>query len=219
MKPRIAFVSALTVIASILAAAAAAAAPDPEEAQLRSVAPASRSASPGPWLIRAEGGLVDMRDNWLGLPGPELGLTVGRDLMSRLSIELTGGSHNPGSAHHSWSAMAVARGVIVANHTGRHALTFAGGPMFQIGNPVHGDMPFAHTEMAYVYRAPFGLTMLAGGGLNFALATSRYVEPPPVECQNQGDAVVLCIDWGPDAREIHAGDATVHARVAVGWQF
>jgi len=223
MKTRIALLSALTTVSSILAAAEAAAeaaaAPDSDEAQLRSAAPVSRSASPGPWLIRAEGSLVDMRDNWLGVPGPELGLTIGRDLMPRLAIELTGASHEPGSEHHSWSAMAAARGVIVANRTGRHALTVAGGPMFEIGNPVHGDMPFAHTEMAYVYRAPFGLTMLAGGGLNFALATSRYVEPPPAECQNQGDAVVFCIDLGPDAHEIHAGDATVHARVAVGWQF
>jgi hypothetical protein len=219
MKTRIALLSALTALSSIVAAAHAAAAPDPQGAQIRSAPPVARSASPGPWSIRAEASLVDMRDNWLGVPGPELGLTVGRDLFSRLSIELTGASHDPGTEHHSWSAMAAARGVIVANPTGRHALTIAGGPLFEINNRVHGDMPFAHTEMAYVYRAPFGLTMLAGGGLNFALATSRYVEPPPIECQNQGDAVVLCIDLGPDAREIHAGDATVHARVAVGWQF
>jgi len=218
-KTRIALLSALTAVSSILAAAEAVAAADAEQPQIRSAAPAARSASPGPWLVRAEASLVDMRDNWLGVPGPELGLTVGRDLMPRLAIELTGASHEPGSEHHSWSAMAVARGVIVANPTGRHALTIAGGPMFEIGNRVHGDMPFAHTELAYVYRAPFGLTMLAGGGLNFALATSRYVEPPPTECPSGGDAWVPCIDLGPDAHEIHAGDATVHMRVAVGWQF
>lgn len=222
MKTRIALLSALTTVSSILAAAEAAAeaaaAPDPDEAQLRSAAPVSRSASPGPWLIRAEGSLVDMRDNWLGVPGPELGLTIGRDLMPRLAIELTGASHEPGSEHHSWSAMAAARGVIVANRTGRHALTVAGGPMFEIGNPVHGDMPFAHTEVAYVVRAPFGLTLLAGAGLNFALAKSRYVEPPPPACE-QGDSVSWCIYLGPDAQEIHAGDAIGHVRLAAGWQF
>ena len=215
MKNRIALLSALTFTSLIAAAANAVAADDPDP-QVLSAAPA---ASPGPWLLRADAGLVEMRDNWLNIPGPELGLTVGRDLIPRLSIELTGAMHGPGNEHPSWAAMAALRGVIVANHTGRHALTVAAGPMFEIGNPVHGNMPFAHTEVAYVFRAPFGLTFLAGGGLNFALAKSRYVEPPPAECPTGGDSVSWCIDLGPDAQEIAAGDATVHMRLAVGWQF
>lgn len=214
MKTRIAFLSALVVV-SLAFGTANAAASEEDPDTVSSVAGSAR----GHWIVRAETGLVDMRDNWLNIPGPEVGLTVGRDLGSRLSVELTGAAHEPGNARHSWSAMALGRGVIAANRTGRHAFTFAGGPLFEIGNPVHGNMPYAHTELAYVYRAPFGLTFLAGGGLNFALATSRYVEPPPTECPDSGDAVVFCIDLGPDAREIHAGDATAHVRLAVGWQF
>jgi len=71
-KTRIALLSALTAVSSILAAAEAVAAADAEQPQIRSAAPAARSASPGPWLVRAEASLVDMRDNWLGVPGPEL---------------------------------------------------------------------------------------------------------------------------------------------------
>lgn len=216
MKNRIALLSALTATSLILSAARAAAADDPDDEP--GVVAHAVTASPGPWLVRAEGGLVEMRDNWLAIPGPELGLTIGRDITSRLSLELTGASHEPDSPHRSWSAMGLVRGVIVANHTGRHALTIAGGPMFEIGNPVHGDMPFAHTEVAYVFRAPFGLTLLAGAGLNFALAKSRYVEPPPPDCE-QGDSVSWCIYLGPDAQEIDAGDAVGHVRLAVGWQF
>lgn len=219
MRNRIAIGSAVAGIAFMLAAANAAAADG--EAPALSTASNARGGvvGPGPWLIRAEGSLVDMRDNWLGIPTPEVGLTVGRDLLSRLSVELTGSAREVDSPHRSWSALAAARVAVARNATGRHALTFAGGPFFELGNPVHGDMPFAHTEVAYVYRAPFGLTVLAGGGVNVALATSRYVEPPPTKCPDGGDAVVLCIDLGPDAHEIHAGDRVVHARLAVGWLF
>ena len=215
MNNRIPLLSTVAALSLILAAADAAAAPDADAPGVTSAA----TFGPGPWLVRAEGSLVDMRDNWLNIPGPEVGLTVGRDLASRLSLELTGSARNPDSNHRSWSALAAARGVIVANRTGRHALTVAGGPFFEFGHPVHGSMPFAHAEVAYVYRSSFGLTVLAGGGANIALATSRYVEPPPASCPDSGDAFVFCIDLGPDAQEIHAGDRIAHVRLAVGWQF
>jgi hypothetical protein len=217
MKTHLAFLSAVLAIPLMFAATDAVAALDADAPGVTSAA----TVGPGPWLVRAEASLVDMRDNWLNMPGPEVGLTVGRELTSRLSLELTGSARTPDSAQRrSWSALAAARGVVVANRTGRHALTVAGGPFFEIGHPVHGSMPFAHAELAYVYRSSFGLTVLAGGGANIALATSRYVEPPPTSCpDSSGDAFVWCLDFGPDAREIHAGDRTAHVRLAVGWQF
>jgi hypothetical protein len=227
-KPK-AFLSAIASLPLMFAAADAVAATDAETPgegpvltrSLPAPAPApGPRPGPGPWLVRAEGSLVDMRDNWLGMPGPEVGLTVGRHMTPRIAIEVTGSGREAESAsQRSWSAMAVGRGVIVSNRTGRHALTFAGGPMVQIGHRVHGNLPFAHTELAYVYRSSFGLTALAGAGVNVALARSSYVEPPPRECPDSGDAIVFCIDLGPDAREIHEGDRTAHMRLAVGWQF
>jgi hypothetical protein len=215
MKTHVALLSAVLTMPLIVGAANAVAATDAQAPGVTSAA----GVGSRPWLVRAEGSLVDMRDNWLGIPGPEVGLTVGRDLTSRLSLELTGSAREQDSSRRSWSALAAARGVVLANRTGRHALTVAGGPFFELDHPVHGSMPFAHAEVAYVYRSSFGLTVLAGGGVNVALATSRYVEQPPASCQDGGDAIVWCVDFGPDAREIHAGDRTGHLRLAVGWQF
>ena len=173
-----------------------------------------------PWRVSAEGSLVNMRDNWLQIPTPEVGLTVGRDLTARLSVELTGRVREVENARRSWSAMALGRGVLAANATGHHALTIAGGPFFEIDNPVHGTIPFAHAELAYVYRSSFGLTVLAGAGPNVALASSSYVTPPsPCANDNSGDGNSFCIDLGPDAQELHAGDITAQLRLAVGWQF
>jgi hypothetical protein len=112
---------------------------------------------------------------------------------------------------------------VLATATGRHALTVAAGPFFEIGNRVHGTVPFAHAEIAYVYRHPSGFTAMAGAGPNMALARSSYVAPPVTDsCQDSGgDAFVFCLDFGsgPDAQEIHAGDALSQMRLAFGWQF
>jgi len=217
MKNRIAHFSAVFVAFLFLGLHAAEAADDPDEEPTAVTAAAGGVA--GSWVVRAEGNLVDMRDDWLGFPGPELGLTVGRDLTSRISVELTGSARNPNSDKHSWSALAAGRAVIIANRTGHHALTVAAGPMIEIAHPVHGTLPFGHGELAYVYRSSFGLTALAGFGVNVALANSPYVSPPPTSCPGDGDAIVWCFDFGPDAGEIHTGDTTGTMRVAVGWQF
>jgi hypothetical protein len=219
MKNRIAFLSAVFVAFLGLRAAEAATDPDDPDEETVTVAAAAAGGVAGPWVVRAEGSLVDMRDDWLGIPGPEVGLTVGRDLTSRVSVELTGSSRHPNTDKSSWSAMAAARAVIVANRTGHHALTVAGGPMVEIAHPVHGTLPFGHAELAYVYRSSFGLTALAGAGVNVALASSAYVQPPPTSCPGDGDAFVFCLDFGPDTREIHGGDTSGTMRVAVGWQF
>ena len=216
MRARVAFLSVVAVGAMRLTAAeAAASVPDP------SVVASPTSPSPGPWLVRAEGSLVGMRDSWLGIPGPEVGLTVGRDVASGFSVELTGNAREPDSAQRrSWSAAAAVRWIAAANASGRHALTIAGGPFLEVGNVVHGTLPFARGELAYVYRSPIGLTVLAGGGVNMALASSSYVAPPPKTCPDSGgDAITFCIDLGPDADELHAGDMVGHMRLAVGWQF
>jgi len=215
MNTRVAFLSVLAVLPPTFAAANASAAVD-EDAPVVSH---SAGASPGPWLIRAEGGFMPMRDSWLGILVPEVGLTVGRDLLPRVSVELTGNVREPGGGERqAWSAAAAARWVAVANATRRHALTVAAGPFIEFDNVVHGTMPFARAELAYVYRSSFGLTALAGAGLNMALATSSYREPPPVECPT-GDSPSFCLDLGPDAQEIHAGDMLPHMRLALGWQF
>ena len=217
MRNRVAFVSALVIAPLMLAAANAAAASEADPPSVSRVA----DVGAGSWVVRAEGSLVAMRDNWLGVPGPEVGLTVGCQLARSFSIELTGSARKvEDNQRRSWSAMAVARGVLAANATGRHALTVAGGPFLEIGHPIHGTVPFAHAELAYVYRNPAGFTFLAGMGPNIALAGSKYVAPPPTPCPDSGgDAFVFCIDFGPDAEEIHAGDTTGQMRLAFGWQF
>ena len=216
MNNRVAFLSAL-VIAPLMLTAANAAASEEDPASLSRVAGAAQR----PWLVRAEGSMVAMRDNWLGMPGPEVGLTIGYSVAPHFSIELTGSAREvEDNDQRSWSAMALARGVVVANPTGRHALTVAGGPFFELGHPVHGTVPFAHAELAYLYRHPAGFTFLAGGGPNIALAGSSYIAPPRTGCPDSGgDAFVPCIDFGPDAEEIHAGDLTGQMRLAFGWQF
>ena len=217
MNNRIVPWSVVTVTTLFLAAAGTAAASDAEPSALAS----APSATPRPWSVRAEGSLVAMRDNWLSLPQPEVGLTVGRDLMPRLSVELTGSAREVDNDHRrSWSALAAARWVAVASASGRHALTVAGGPFLEIDNVVHGTLPLAHGELAYVYRAPMGLTVLAGAGANIALTSSPYVAPANrCDGTNTGDSPSFCIDLGPDAQEIHAGDLSAHLRLAVGWQF
>ena len=105
----------------------------------------------------------------------------------------------------AWSAMANARWAPLRTGNGQHALTLAGGPLVVVNNGVHGTTPLAHAELAYLYQAPFGLTVLAGVGLNMALVDSGYV--PPDSC------FLSC------PSEIHRGDLLRQARVAVGWTF
>jgi hypothetical protein len=201
----------------VLVAASAAPASGAEPPAIASTA----STAPTHWLVRAEGSLVAMQDNWLSLPGPEVGLTVGRDLPHRLSVELTGSAREVDNNHRrSWSALAALRWAALSSASGRHALTIAGGPFVEIDNVVHGTLPFLHAELAYVYRAPMGLTVLAGAGPNIALASSPYVTPPSrCDTTTMSDSPSFCIDLGPDAHEIHTGDVSAHLRLAVGWQF
>jgi hypothetical protein len=169
------------------------------------------------WVVRVETSVMAMRDSWLGIPVPELGLTLGRDVGRKVSFEVTGSVREVDSkSRRSWSALAAARWAPVVTANGRHALTLAGGPLLEIDNVVHGTLPFAHTELAYIYRASYGLTILAGAGPNVALASSSYVTPPS-RCAPDGDS--FCLDLGPDAQELHAGDVIVSARLAAGWQF
>lgn len=172
------------------------------------------------WEVRLDGSLVEMRDAWLAIATPELGLTVGRRLSRSWSVELTGSARASDREGPSpWSAMAAARWAAISSRNGRHQLTLAAGPFVEVNNIVHGTIPFAHAEVAYVYQAPFGLTVLAGFGPNIALASSSYVTPAKVPCNNDGDSFAFCLDLGPDAQEIHAGDRLVHMRLALGWQF
>src|SRR4051812_47138674 len=111
MNNRVALLSILAVIPLLFAAPNADAAGDTDSPGVSGGA----GVPPARWLVRAEGSLVAMRDNWLGLPAPEVGLTLGRDLTPRLSVELTGSGREVDSAHRSWSALAALRGVLAAN--------------------------------------------------------------------------------------------------------
>ncbi len=102
--------------------------------------------------------------------------------------------------------MANARWEPLRTANGHHALTLAGGPMVLVGNGVHGTTPLAHAELAYVYRAAVGLTLLVAGGANMALTDSSYVAP-------SGGCFLGC------AEELHRGDLLPHLRPAVGWTF
>jgi hypothetical protein len=154
-----------------------------------------------PWVVRAEGAMLDARAGALG-PHVEVGITAGRFVVSRLSVE---GTLMDGPDA-SWSAMAAARWDLLRTANGQHALTLASGPMVLVGNGVHGTTPLAHAELAYVFRAPYGLTMLVAGGANMALTDSSYVAPST-------GCFLSC------PQEIHRGDLLPHLRAAVGWTF
>ena len=153
-----------------------------------------------PWMVRAEGWILETRTGSIG-PGVEVGVTAGRFVAARLALEGTLMDAPDGA----WSAMANARWAPLRTGNGQHALTLAGGPLVVVHNGVHGTTPLAHAELAYLYQAPFGLTALAGVGLNMALADSGYV--PPASC------LLDC------PSEIHRGDLLRQARLAVGWTF
>ncbi len=190
----------LVVSIGIALCGGAARAAVPEE-ETPTVAGAASSEFPTrPWLVRAEAWILETRTGSIG-PDVEVGVTAGRFVAARLALEGTL-MDGPSGA---WSAMANARWAPLRTGNGRHALTLAGGPLVVVNNGVHGTTPLAHAELAYLYQAPFGLTALAGVGLNMALVDSGYV--PPDSC------LLDC------ASEIHRGDLLRQARLAVGWTF
>jgi hypothetical protein len=171
------------------------------EAETPTVAGAGSSDFPTrPWMVRAEGWILETRTGSIG-PDVEVGVTAGRFVVARLALEgtLMDGPYG------AWSAMANARWAPLRTGNGRHALTLAGGPLVVVNNGVHGTTPLAHAELAYLYQASFGLTVLAGIGLNLALVDSGYV--PPASCSLDCPS------------EIHGGDLLRQARLAVGWTF
>src|SRR6188508_1859918 len=114
MRNRISLLMAVVVTSLAGGTGAARAAPveDREEPVTRPWEPVSLSRSAvrtsdvprSAWLLRVEGSLVGMRDSWLGLPGGELGLTVGRALTPRFAVELTGsGREMYDDERRSWS--------------------------------------------------------------------------------------------------------------------
>ncbi len=153
-----------------------------------------------PWILRAEGTILDTREGTIG-PSIAVGLTAGRFVAARLSIEGTL-LDGPNSA---WSMMANARWAPLRTDNGRHALTLAGGPLVVMSNGVHGTIPLAHAEIAYIFRAWFGLTVLVGLGENLAVTDSSYVAPTSCSL--------------PCAKEIHRGDLLRQGRAAMGWTF
>jgi hypothetical protein len=175
--------------------------PAKEETPTAAQAPSLNLAAPRPWVVRAEGAMLDTHAGSIG-PHLEVGLTAGRFVATRLSIE---GTLMKGPDA-SWSAMANARWEPLRTENGRHALTLAGGPMVLVGNGVHGTTPLVHAELAYIVRAPEGLTVLVAFGENMALTDSSYVAPA-------GGCFLSCPE------ELHRGDLLPHLRLAVGWTF
>jgi len=221
MNDRAACLSLLVVSGIMFTSATSVAADDAEvPGTARTIEAVHAPRLPEPWLVRVETGFVGMRDASFGIPKPETGVTLARDLTPRFSVEMTGAVRELGSDdQRSWSLLAVGRWAVLQSASG-HALTIAGGPFLELDNPVHGTIPLAHTELAYVYRAPWGMSFLVGAGVNVALASSPYVKPPS-RCPREsvGDAFVFCLDLGPPAAELHAGDPDIHLRMAAGWRF
>jgi hypothetical protein len=175
----------------------------PAEAETPTAAQAAslNVAAARPWVVRGEGAMLATHAGSLG-PHVEVGLTAGRFVAARLSIE---GTLMKGPDA-SWSTMASARWEPLRTENGRHALTLAAGPMVLAGNGVHGTTPLAHAELAYIVRAPDGFTVMAALGENMALADSSYVPPA-------GGCFLSC----PEA--LHRGDLLPQLRLAVGWTF
>jgi hypothetical protein len=175
----------------------------PAEAEPPSAAqaPSPSVTAARPWVVRGEGAMLDTHAGSIG-PHIEVGLTAGRFVATRLSIEGTL-MKGPDTA---WSTMASARWEPLRTDNGRHALTLAAGPMVLAGNGVHGTTPLAHAELAYIARAPEGLTVMAAFGENMALADSSYVPPA-------GGCFLSCPE------ELRRGDLLPQLRLAVGWTF
>jgi hypothetical protein len=157
-----------------------------------------------PWTLRADVAMLNTRDGAFVARG-EGGLTIGRFVTSRLSLEGTAALASPGYPGTAWSAMANARWDLLRTASGHDALTLASGPLLVMNNGVHGTTPLAHGEVAYVHRASFGLTVLVAVGENMALTNSDYVAPP------------TC--WLSCAQEIHRGDLMSEVRLGAGWTF
>ena len=174
--------------------------PATNETPMAAQEPSLNVTSARPWVVRAEGAMLDTHAGSIG-PHVEVGLTGGRFVAARLSIE---GTLMTGSD--SWSAMASTRWELLRTENGRHALTLAGGPMVLVGNGVHGTTPLAHAELAYIVRAPEGLTVLVAFGENMALTDSSYVTPA-------GGCFLSCPE------ELHRGDLLPQLRLAIGWTF
>jgi hypothetical protein len=175
--------------------------PAQEETPTAAQAPSLNVAAARPWVVRGEGAMLATHAGSLG-PDVEVGITAGRFVATRLSIE---GTLMKGPDA-SWSTMASARWEPLRTENGRHALTLAAGPMVLAGNGVHGTTPLAHAELAYIVRAPEGFTVMVAFGENMALADSSYVPPA-------GGCFLSCPE------ELHRGDLLPQLRLAVGWTF
>jgi hypothetical protein len=197
-------VLAVAVVSTALAplgGSPALAIPPKEETPTAAQAPSLNVVAARPWVVRAEGAMLDTHAGSIG-PHVEVGLTAGRFVATRLSME---GTLMKGPDA-SWSAMAGARWEPLRTENGRHALTLAAGPMVLVGNGVHGTTPLAHAELAYIVRAPDGLTVMVAFGENMALTDSSYVAPA-------AGCFLSC------PQELHRGDLLPHVRLAVGWTF
>jgi len=175
--------------------------PATTETPVAAQAPTSNVATARPWVVRAEGAMMATHAGEIG-PHVEVGVTAGHLVTERVSIE---GTLMKGPDA-SWSTMASARWEPLRTESGRHALSLAGGPMVLFGNGVHGTTPLAHAELAYIVRAPEGLTVMVAVGENIALTDSSYVTP-------SGGCFLSC------PKELHRGDLLPHLRLAVGWTF
>lgn len=146
-----------------------------------------------------------------------LGLTVGGNVLERLSIEATFGA-SAGSSSTSQSsggtttenvsggvaAMAVARYAAFLSPGGGHALTFAVGP-YALLSGGYGPTAFAHGEAAYEYRGQY-VTFLVGYGANVVL--------------NDSDRQALLCGFGSTCVVgFDRGDVLGHLRLSAGMTF
>lgn len=167
------------------------------------------------WELRADAGAIELRDGSF-VPGLERGLTVGRRIGPWFTFEAAAAFRTSGDSG-GLSVMALARGALVSLFDDQHQLTVAAGPLTVFDNDVHGDTTFLHTELAYIYRAKFGLVAMVAAGPNIALHDTPY--QVPARPASTGGDNLFPIPSLPGAKEIHAGDRLAHVRVAVGWAF
>jgi hypothetical protein len=156
-----------------------------------------------------------------------LGLTIGGNVIERLSVEATLGftagqsgwsqySGGPGQppitrtydVPAGQTVMTVARYAFVLNTEGHHALTVAAGP-FAILTGGFGPTAFAHAEAAYEYRGRY-VTVMFGYGANLALNKS------PRQTLSCGFTIGVNSDC---VVGFDPGDVIGHLRVGIGMTF
>ena len=166
--------------------------------------------------------MVAMRDNWLGMPGPEVGLTVGYQVAPHFSIELTGSARKVEDNDQPLVVRDGARPRGLGREPDRPARADGRGRTVRRAWPPrsrHRSVRPRRAGLSSTGTRPASRFWPAGARTSRSRARRTSHRRGPRCPDSGGDAFVPCIDFGPDAEEIHAGDVTGQMRLAFGWQF